>query len=588
MASVHLSYTKEQLQDKVDFDISKVLDLQALQEMMDEFFKVTKIGFSLIDLNGNVLVGTGWQDICVDFHRKNPQTLKNCLESDLELTKGVKEGEYRVYKCKNGLIDTVTPLFIGGMHVANIVSGQFFFKGEGDDIDKFAAHAEKYGFDKEAYICAFKNVPRWDKGQVDALLVFYTKLTHMLSKKGQANLRLSQLLDEKAKVKKELEMSQADLKRAQAVGKIGNWRVLVDGGLFWSDETYRIFGIPKGTKLTYDVFIEAVYPEDRKYVDCEWQAALRGKPYDIEHRIVANGRIVWVREKAELEFKDGNLLGGFGTVQDITKRKQVQLRLQEKTAELESTQKKLEENAVSIEAYAHQMGHLADERLEKLKQAERLAVIGQTAGMVGHDIRNPLQAMISDVYLLKDELSLMPQCKTKEGVVESLDSIEANIGYINKIVADLQDYARPLKPQYVDINLYELVTNLFRNIVLPGNIDCSIDIAPSFELKSDDTLVKRILTNIIINAIQAMPNGGKLTIKGCLTDEAVLVVVRDSGVGIPEHVKPKLFTPMLTTKSKGQGLGLAVVKRLVEALNGAISFESQEGKGTEFTIQLRR
>lgn len=588
MASVHLSYTKEQMQDKVDLDISKVLDLQALQEMMDEFFKVTKIGFSLIDLNGNVLVGTGWQDICVDFHRKNPQTLKNCLESDLELTKGVKEGEYRVYQCRNGLIDTVTPLFIGGMHVANIFSGQFFFKGDGDNIDKFTAHAEKYGFDKKAYICAFKNVPRWDRSQVDALLVFYTKLTHMLSKKGLANLRLSQLLDEKAKVKKELEMSQADLKRAQAVGKIGNWRVLVDGGLFWSDESYRIFGIPKGTKLTYDKFIEAVYPEDRKYVDSEWQAALLGKTYDIEHRIVANGRIAWVREKAELEFKDGNLLGGFGTVQDITKRKQVQLRLQEKTAQLESTQKKLEENAVSIEAYARQMEHLADERLEKLKQAERLAVIGQTAGMVGHDIRNPLQAMISDIYLLKDELSMMPQCKTKEGVVESLDSIEANIGYINKIVADLQDYARPLKPQYVDINLYELVTNLFHNINLPSNIDCSIDIGPSFELKSDDTLVKRILTNIIINAIQAMPNGGKLNIKGCLTDEAVLVVVRDNGVGIPEHVKPKLFTPMLTTKSKGQGLGLAVVKRLVEALNGAISFESQEGKGTEFTIQLRR
>jgi PAS domain S-box-containing protein len=217
---------------------------------------------------------------------------------------------------------------------------------------------------------------------------------------------------------------------------------------------------------------------------------------------------------------------------------------------------------------------------------KRLSAIGATAGMVGHDIRNPLQAMISDVYLLKDYLVNMPPMPTKDIVAESLDGIEKNIGYINKIVQDLQDYSRPLKPEQTEVNLYELVTNVFTPIIIPDNLTPSIAIDPDFKLKSDPTLITRILTNLITNAIQAMPGGGNLTIGAHKKGDKAIITVEDTGVGIPKDVKAKLFTPMMTTKSKGQGLGLAVVKRLVEALNGSISFESQEGKGTKFTIEL--
>jgi PAS domain S-box-containing protein len=225
--------------------------------------------------------------------------------------------------------------------------------------------------------------------------------------------------------------------------------------------------------------------------------------------------------------------------------------------------------------------------LEKqLRIKERLAAIGTTAGMVGHDIRNPLQAMISDTYLLKDELISMPECKMKEGVVESIDNIEKNIGYINKIVADLQDYARTSEPNYIDVNLYELVTSLLQPIDIPDNVNCSIEIEHYLHLKTDPELITRALTNMIINALQAMPDGGNLNLRVYLDKDKANLIVEDTGVGIPEEVKPKLFTPMVTTKAKGQGLGLAVVKRLVEALKGTISFESQVGKGTKFTIQL--
>jgi len=120
-----------------------------------------------------------------------------------------------------------------------------------------------------------------------------------------------------------LRQSREDLDRAQVVGHIGWWRLDTRKNvLTWSEENYCIFGVPKGTPLTYETFLAVVHPDDRQYVDARWQAALRGEPYDIEHRIVADGQVKWVREKAYLEFdSDGQLLGGFGITQDITARK---------------------------------------------------------------------------------------------------------------------------------------------------------------------------------------------------------------------------------------------------------------------------
>lgn len=223
---------------------------------------------------------------------------------------------------------------------------------------------------------------------------------------------------------------------------------------------------------------------------------------------------------------------------------------------------------------------------KKLKDVERLAAIGATAGMIGHDIRNPLQAIIGDIYLLKDCLTDIPETTTKSDVAESLEEIEKNVGYINKIVADLQDYSRAITPEIRKINLYSLVIDAFRTIEIPENVSPLIEIDSKINLKTDCTLLTRILTNLIINALQAMPKGGRLIILGLQKKDRLVLSVEDTGVGIPEHVKPKLFTPMMTTKAKGQGLGLAVVKRLVEALNGDITYESEEGKGTKFTIEL--
>lgn len=222
----------------------------------------------------------------------------------------------------------------------------------------------------------------------------------------------------------------------------------------------------------------------------------------------------------------------------------------------------------------------------QLKDRERLAAIGQTARMVGHDIRNPLQSMIGNVYLLKSSLTEMPESEVKKEAAESFDDLEQNILYIDKIVSDLQDYAKPLKPEFSSVNLYDLIVSSLKSITIPDDVALSINVIKLSTIRTDPEFMRRALTNLINNAIQAMPNGGKLDISGFRKKGEIWISVSDTGIGIPNEVKPNLFAPMVTTKAKGLGLGLAVVKRLIEALDGSITFESKKGKGTKFIIKL--
>ncbi len=223
-----------------------------------------------------------------------------------------------------------------------------------------------------------------------------------------------------------------------------------------------------------------------------------------------------------------------------------------------------------------------------LKEKERLAAIGQTAGMIGHDIRNPLQAITSEVYMAKLAIaeSRVPE-EGKKGAVDSINLIEEQTDYISKIVSDLQDYARPIKPEIKEVDLAKLVTSVFQTLRIPNKVTVKVNIEGGFpKVHTDLTLIRRALTNLANNAIQAMPEGGTLELAAHKEERQVIISVSDTGKGIPYEIKPKIFTPLMTTKAKGEGLGLAVVKRLVEALGGDVFFESEVDKGTKFTIIL--
>lgn len=230
---------------------------------------------------------------------------------------------------------------------------------------------------------------------------------------------------------------------------------------------------------------------------------------------------------------------------------------------------------------------LVEERTKQLRDSERLAAIGTVAGMVGHDIRNPLQAITSDVYLAKTELASTLDSEEKKNTFESLDEIEKNVVYINNIVTDLQDFAKPVTPKIEEIELEQIVNSVFVTLNIPENIKATYYLEKDLpKIKADPTYLQRILINVSNNSIQAMPNGGKLTIAASSKNGKATISVQDTGEGLPENVKSKIFTPLITTKAKGQGFGLAAVKRFTEAMGGTVTFESEQGKETKFIIEL--
>lgn len=241
-----------------------------------------------------------------------------------------------------------------------------------------------------------------------------------------------------------------------------------------------------------------------------------------------------------------------------------------------------------LRRYSEHLEELVDERTKELRISERMAIIGRVASMVGHDIRNPLQTIEGALYLARDELSNLPQSfERKKTIQDLLDAIDEQMLYIGKIVSDLQDLSKPIKPELVETDYQQLIDGTLRSVLVPREVEVSVAVEDNLpKIKVDPEMMKRVLINLVTNGVQAMPNGGKLTIKAFRKGERFCISVQDTGVGIPDEVKPKLFEPLFTTKPKGQGFGLAIIKRIVEAHQAEIYFDSEVGKGTSFTIEI--
>lgn len=182
-------------------DIRRLIDVQAFQELMNLFYKTTGVGVGMNDVSGNVLVSTGWQDICLRFHRVHPQTLAKCRESDVYCAGAVKEGETARYQCRNGMWDVATPVIVGGRHVATLFLGQFFFDDEIPDRDFFRNQADRYGFDVGEYMAALERVPRLSRETVDNVMGFYAKMVSLFLR---LNIGLSRTIIEQKKAEEEL------------------------------------------------------------------------------------------------------------------------------------------------------------------------------------------------------------------------------------------------------------------------------------------------------------------------------------------------------------------------------------------------
>jgi len=217
---------------------------------------------------------------------------------------------------------------------------------------------------------------------------------------------------------------------------------------------------------------------------------------------------------------------------------------------------------------------------QRLTQTERLVGIGEAAAMVGHDLRNPLQGIAGATYLLSDPSLPADERKALLGLIDRC------VEYCDGIVNDLLDYTRPLQLAVAESTPRELVANALEAVQVPRKIKVKDRSHAEPIIHADVGRMKRVLVNLIENAVDAMPNGGTLTISSEESNGFTELTVTDTGSGMSKEVILNLGKPLQTTKAKGMGYGLAIAKRIIDAHKGEITAKSEESHGTTITIRL--
>lgn len=178
-------------------ELAEILDIQGIQALLADFHRLMHLPVAVVDCDGQVLAGVGWQPICTGFHRVHPETRRCCTESDTQLTADIAPGEFRVYKCKNCMWDASSPIVVDGQRVGNVFVGQFFYDDEVIDTEQFRAQAKRYQFDEKAYLAALESVPRFSRETIASAMSFFVRLASMLSEVGRSNQKLSRAIRER-------------------------------------------------------------------------------------------------------------------------------------------------------------------------------------------------------------------------------------------------------------------------------------------------------------------------------------------------------------------------------------------------------
>jgi signal transduction histidine kinase/ActR/RegA family two-component response regulator len=384
-------------------------------------------------------------------------------------------------------------------------------------------------------------------------------------KKGQYRLkranerleeRVSKRTDELLGEVAEHKRTEENLVRAQEVAHVGSWQLnLKENNLIWTDENYRIFGVTIGERMNYEKFMDIIHPEDREYVEKKWMAAVKGEPYDIEHRLLIDDTVKWVREKASLTFDDnGKVVSAIGITQEVT------------------VYKRLEDEAL---------------------KAQKLENLGVIAGGIAHDFNNLLTAILGNIQLLKEMLD--PEDKSYKRVLGA----EKASRYAAELTKQLLTFSKGGEPVKEVASLGELLEESAAFVLRGSSVVSEQDIDDElYPVEVDKGQINQVINNLLLNAEQAMTEGGVIKISARNVDlnkgmfavlsagKYVLVSIEDSGGGIPEEIVPNIFDPYFSTKDTGSGLGLASAYSIIKKHDGSIEVDSTEGEGTTFHVYI--
>jgi PAS domain S-box-containing protein len=375
-----------------------------------------------------------------------------------------------------------------------------------------------------------------------------------------------------------LRESEARFRRIANSAPVPMWVTRIDGSRDFVNQAFiDFFGLPPEKQGWHD-WVEAIHPDDRdKFVSAQVEATSKLEPYDLLARFRRHdGQWRWLRAVSMLrQDPQGEVIGMVGAATDVTEAKEAEMELQrlvaERTAELGETQ-------------------------DQLRQAQKMEALGQLTGGIAHDFNNLLTVVVGGLDLITKQVQ---EEKLLRYATSALSAAERGARLTAQLLAFSRVQRLEVRPTYV-APLIEEMRPLLRNVLGPG-IEKKFDLDPQLTpVLADPTQLEVAVLNLAINARDAMPEGGTLTVSSCkrrLTDDPELepgtyieLSIADTGVGMTPEVAARAFEPFFTTKEvgKGTGLGLSMVYGMARQSGGAVKIESEPGVGTTVRIYLRR
>lgn len=577
------------------YKVTDIIDVEKIEKLMMDFYAITKIPYGLLDLEGNILSDVGWQDICTKFHRVNPESEARCIRSDKSVADRLKinRQDYCMYKCLNGIMEAVAPIIVEGEHIANLFCGHFFLKEP--DKEYFEKQAIEFGYDVGAYLEALSRVPVISKDKLEDCIRYYAKLAKMFSTMGLNQLKHREAEEklqkyneilEKRVTERTVELVKANKKLKESEERYKNLLHILPYGiivrnkdtiLFANKIAAKYLGVEKlqdiiGKKLSDFIDVHPDYEDGyQKYL-----------------RLIEEGFVPLIEEKY-IRKKDGNVLEVETVVTtSIDNGEKLILEVSRDISEkrnLEKLNKKVKEKTI-----------LLQETLEY----DRLKT--EFFSNISHELKTPINVIFSAVQITNSMLSEVEILDNdiKNKTKKYLNIMKQNCFRLIRLVNNLLDITKIdsgyFKIDLVNCDIVKVVEDITLSVVeYVESIGIELIFDTDIEekvLACDPEKIERIMLNLLSNAVKFTKPGGKIFVDIFDKGQGIIISVRDTGIGILEEKQKQIFERFmqidksLSRVSEGSGIGLALVKSIVEMHEGNIYVNSELGKGTEFIIEL--
>ena len=442
-------------------------------------------------------------------------------------------------------------------------------------------------------------MPLVKKGRLTALMAIHHKSAHVWTDHELALIRevterswahIERVRDEVARRE-----SAERLRLAAHAAQIGTFDFNpASGELVWDDRCKELFGLPPTTSITYDVFLSGLHPDDRERVAAAVKNALDPEvraPYDIEYRTqgIEDGVQRWIAATGHVFFRDGAAVRFVGTVLDVSTQKEAAAALQDLNATLE---KRVEQRTSQLRRTE-----------EALRHSQKMEAVGQLTGGIAHDFNNLLQGITGALERAQRRIEIGRTPEAERYIKMAVDSASRAAALTHRLLAFSR--RQTLDPRPTDINrLIAGMEDLIRRTMGP---DVSVEVVGAgglWAVHVDISQLENSLLNLCINARDAMPDGGKLTIETAnkwLDDRSarerdlppgqyVSLCVTDTGTGMTPDVIARAFDPFFTTKpmGRGTGLGLSMIYGFARQSGGQVRIYSEAGRGTTMCLYFPR